>query len=184
MDPKKFPDDGIVCFHCGMHMSTWREALAHFGPSEENMSQCVRLLPELRKILELPENTDISQILRAVRADRQTAGRMRAVADNGEPEFGQVMEAECRPDIYERGHPKHWFGSAEGDKDGPTEVGDSDNVIHLAASTFPPGTRIIVEMPACPKCGTSIDLIEIDKVSGLCECEEYNWREWIEDRYT
>ena len=42
--------------------------------------------------------------------------------------------------------------------------------LELAAKHFPPGTRVIVETPVCPKC---------EIIQELCECG-FDWKEWAD----
>ena len=76
--------------------------------------------------------------------------------------FHEVLRAEQSPDIYSgpacNEIMARWIGSAEGDKDGPSEMGDP---AELRARHFPPGTVVSVKVPECPTCGESFDLASV-----------------------
>lgn len=100
----------------------------------------------------------------------------------------KTMWAEMAPDVYggrtcDQIVPQ-WSCAAEGDK------GDSDTqrVLELAARTFPPGTKVEIHEPLCPRCGE----LRHPKFpapkrgplfSGQCECG-FDWDAWARDRYS
>lgn len=83
--------------------------------------------------------------------------------------YREIMRAEQSPDMYAGENcdemRSRWVGSADGDKDGDGEIGPE---IVLDAGTFPPGTRVRVEMPECPQCRTPRE---------LCDCG-FDWASW------
>ena len=96
-------------------------------------------------------------------------------------EYREIMRAEMAPDVYDGptcdGIRPRWVGSAEGDKDGPDEVG-KDGTILFSAKTFPPGAVVTVSLPVCPKCGETADHIQWQ-----CGCD-FDWREFALDNYS
>lgn len=108
-------------------------------------------------------------------------------------EYREIMRAENAPDVYDGptcdGIRPRWMGSAEGDQDGDDEVG-RDGAILLAARTFPPGTKISIQSPLCPKCHeTPHDMGDFRDDSGnwftkwSCGCD-FDWREFTLDNYS
>ena len=91
-------------------------------------------------------------------------------------EYRTIMWAEMEPDIYSGEncdeHMPRWRCSCEGDK-GDTIDPDP---IELAANTFPPGTKITVSVPCCPKCGQEVECCEADDCS-------FDWKFWTECKY-
>lgn len=96
--------------------------------------------------------------------------------------------AEMSPDVY---------GGAKCDKIVPrwkagalSDMGDSDTllILKLAARTFPPGTKITIEEPACPTCGELREPIypmpsRKPIFSGPCTCG-FDWDNWTQDQYS
>jgi hypothetical protein len=84
-----------------------------------------------------------------------------------------VMWAELKVDLYDGPncdqHRLYWDGYADGDKDG----GPIGTTLTLEAATFPPGTKIRISVPICPKCG---------ETSETCECG-FDWKQWAENKY-
>ena len=103
--------------------------------------------------------------------------------------YKEIMSAEMHPDVY--GGPKCdqieplWWGSADGDKDGPGPIGEPPHGdISLRSNTFPPGTRIRVEFPECPECGEPAPPI-CDWGNGGYKCNcGFDWKEWTEVEYS
>ena len=104
----------------------------------------------------------------------------------------RTMHAQQAPDVYAgkscEGIAPRWIGSAEGDKDGPGEVG-TDGVISLSARTFPPGTIVEVREPMCPQCGeVPHDAGDLPDGHGgwfthwKCGCD-FDWRKFALDTY-
>ena len=103
----------------------------------------------------------------------------------------ETMRATQAPDVY--GGPKcdqiipRWVGSAAGDKDGEGPIGAD---ISLSARTFPPGTKVQVLEPECPKCGVvPCDMGDMPDGNGgwftkwSCECD-FDWREFALDQFS
>ena len=87
------------------------------------------------------------------------------------------MWAEMKPDLYggvncDEIHPRFEI-FCDGDMSS-----DYTNSIDFDASTFPPGTKILVELPCCPKCGMDVELCETD------ESCDFDWQEWRDDCYS
>lgn len=82
-----------------------------------------------------------------------------------------------------------WNGYCEGDKEG----GEFPDSLELSPAGFPPGTRVSVEVPVCPKCGESADTrtnvgppgengvppVSFDR---YCDCG-FDWEKWQADRW-
>jgi len=87
-----------------------------------------------------------------------------------------IMWAEQKPDLYDGpdcNQIRHRFECfCEGDME--SEFLDS---IDLNASTFPPGTKVIVQIPTCPKCGMDCEMCQADD---LCD---FDWDSWVADKY-
>ena len=94
---------------------------------------------------------------------------------------GETMRAVQSPDIYSGEtcdqHKPRWLGSADGDKEGDTPIGDE---ITLGARTFPPGTVVIVKEPVCPECG---EVPSEADVGWECGCD-FDWHAWTEDQFS
>ena len=99
----------------------------------------------------------------------------------------ETMQAVMRPDCHsgetcDQLRPR-WFGSADGDKDGDGEIGET---VNLSAATFPPGTVLKILVPECPACG-DLPCAGPDLGSGAgyrvpdCECG-FSWDSWARDR--
>ena len=108
-------------------------------------------------------------------------------------EFREIMRAEQSPDVYDGptcdGIRPRWIGSADGDKDGPGEVG-RDGSVSLAARTFPPGTKLTICAPVCPHCHEiPHDMGDLPDGKGgwftkwSCGCD-FDWREFTLDQYS
>lgn len=85
----------------------------------------------------------------------------------------QIMRAERKVDCYGgescEEHIPLWWMFAEGDKDSD----QSGEPLTLKPEHFPAGTRITVEVPACPDCECHPE---------HCQCG-FDWKQWAEDRY-
>jgi len=94
-------------------------------------------------------------------------------------EYIELKRMRMEPDIYTGPncdeHRPRWITSAEKEGDGEL-TGD----IVLDPSLFPPGTRVIIEIPVCPKCGEDYELCnsEIDR-----DCD-FDWKQWVESEYS
>lgn len=82
------------------------------------------------------------------------------------------------PDIYagkngDEIRPR-WVADVE--KEGKTEI---DGCIELDPSTFPPGTKILIQVPLCPTCQLDADC---SNGGGICDCG-FDWNRWTEEQY-
>jgi hypothetical protein len=90
--------------------------------------------------------------------------------------YKEVMRGEMKPDVYDGPEcdsiKPYWYMYADGDMDG-----DYVEKILMQAKAFPPGTRIIVQEPCCPKC---------DMVRELCIADDcdFDWDAWTMDTYS
>jgi len=98
--------------------------------------------------------------------------------------YRETMWATMRPEPQYSARGEHlaprWQCYADGDKDGEEGL----KTLDLAAYTFPPGTKVVVSEPCCPKCG---DLREPSfpklTFAVMCNCG-FNWGEWAKDQYS
>ena len=96
------------------------------------------------------------------------------------------MWGDMEPDTYAGddcdGIVPSWTVCGEGDKDGPEPIGGT---VILAASTFPPGTRVVVSVPECPDCGETADMALDHKagIMGPCSCG-FDWENWTREVYS
>lgn len=92
-----------------------------------------------------------------------------------------------RPDCY--GSPEcdqvepRWHCYADGDKD----ADEQREPLSLDASRFPPGTKIVVHEPVCPKCGEAREpnYKDGEYLPGFvskCRCG-FDWDEWTLSQY-
>ena len=91
--------------------------------------------------------------------------------------FKTVNTFEMSPDMYHgrdcnEVRPR-WMVGVE--KEGPTEINGS---IELNPSMFPPGTRVLIQVPECPECGIDAEFATL----GKCECG-FDWNEWRDSHY-
>lgn len=92
-------------------------------------------------------------------------------------DYHTTMWAELSPDVYDgetcdQVRPR-WHGYADGDMDS-----DYSDTLEFDSKHFPPGTKVLVQEPLCPKCGQIPELCRSD------ECCDFDWDAWIEDRYS
>lgn len=102
----------------------------------------------------------------------------------------ETQWAEMSPDLYDgpmcdRIRPR-WECQADGDMGGS----DYESTLHLASRCFPPGTRISIQEPLCPKCGELREPITFPNVpkrgpiyKGPCRCG-FDWDGWCADQYS
>lgn len=98
--------------------------------------------------------------------------------------YRETMRAIQSPDVYAGqncdSHEPRWVGSADGDKEG---AGPLSGTLSFDASAFPPGTKIVIFEPKCPRCGeTPYDYGdsrygEVWERTWRCACD-FDWREW------
>lgn len=100
----------------------------------------------------------------------------------------ETMRAEMKPDVYagktcDQVEPR-WWCYADGDKDGDWE----HEPLTLDARLFPPGTKISIEEPICPKCDeTRSPILPTPKVGPTfapkCRCG-FDWDQWTLEQYS
>jgi len=97
----------------------------------------------------------------------------------------EVQWAELRLDMYDgpncdQKRPE-WHGYAVGDKDGHSVSG---NII-LNPKTFPPGTRVSIEEPICPKCREPRHFADINFSAFIDKCDcGFDWQAWEEGEFS
>lgn len=67
-------------------------------------------------------------------------------------------------------HENYWNSFWEGDK----QDDDHEDPIVLDAKTLPPGTKVTIEFPLCPKCYMSQE---------CCNCG-FDWHNWAEEEFS
>lgn len=98
-------------------------------------------------------------------------------------EYRKTQSAIMEPDLYDGPdcddvRPR-WVAYVE--KEGRTDIGEDMN---LAATTFPPGTRVEISVPICPKCNDlDADYAYAMDGDGICQCG-FNWNEWRDSEYS
>lgn len=100
--------------------------------------------------------------------------------------FNETMWFTMRPDMYGGENcdemVPNWHCYAAGDKD----ADDQTTPLILDPSSFPPGTKITVEEPACPQCG---ETRHIDprptppRFDSKCECG-FDWDAWVQNEFS
>lgn len=90
-----------------------------------------------------------------------------------EKQMKPIMWAELKVDCYSgpccNQHRRFWDGFGDGDKEG----GEIGEVLTLAATGFPAGTKIVISIPVCPECHEDAE---------MCRCG-FDWHKWAEERY-
>lgn len=93
----------------------------------------------------------------------------------------ETMWFEMKPDIYGGDsvdeHIPMWNGYAVGDKQDDT----TEESLIFDPKDFPPGTKIVITEPECPKCG---EVYENCMVRGFETACDFDWKEWAEDQYS
>lgn len=88
------------------------------------------------------------------------------------------------PDCYDDGIRPRWMTSYP--KHGKDEIGETLEW-KLCAANFPPGTRVTIEIPVCPKCGDPADMMTDDSKDynewPNCKCG-FSWKEWTINNYS
>lgn len=105
--------------------------------------------------------------------------------------YRTIMNAELKLDVYagencDESKPQ-WESYCEGDMDGDTGTSD----IVLGVSFFPPGTKVTVAIPECPKCtfprmthaSHKDDGTVVISHEAKCECG-FDWLEWELSEYS
>lgn len=89
-------------------------------------------------------------------------------------EYQDIMWAELKVDVYDGPncdqHRKYWNAYADGDKQ---DDNFSEN-IELNLEHYPPGTKVVVSVPECPKCHETVE---------TCCCG-FDWKNWAEEQYS
>lgn len=104
-----------------------------------------------------------------------------------EVKYEETMWAEMKPDTYagpkcDKVKPR-WECYAAGDMDSGVET-----VVRLHANVFPPGTKITISEPLCPKCGELREPAHPGRgaavvvYKGPCRCG-FDWDRWTLERY-
>lgn len=100
-----------------------------------------------------------------------------------ELKYIEVMWAEQAPDIYTGPrfdeHRPDWQVNEAGS--GDVDRGGQD-LCQLKADCFPAGTKIVISVPLCPRCGESSDLGHFAKEQ-KCDCG-FDWYKWTEEKYS
>lgn len=91
--------------------------------------------------------------------------------------YKTIMWAEMKPDLYDGENCDNIRSRFEIFCDGDMSS-DYVDIIKLDASTFPPGTKVLVELPCCPECGMDVELCK------TYESCDFNWEEWRDDCYS
>jgi len=70
-------------------------------------------------------------------------------------------------------------------KEGKEEDGEVLR-LEIDASSLPPGSRVVIEVPVCPQCGDpadiKVDCLEKHKEWPDCECG-FSWKKWTYEQY-
>ncbi len=93
-------------------------------------------------------------------------------------EYQNIMMAELKPDVYggdacDEIEPR-WEAYADGDMDSDT----FKTPIQLCCESFPPGTKVTVSVPCCPKCGQQVEICRADD-----DCH-FDWDKWVQEQYS
>jgi len=102
-----------------------------------------------------------------------------------------IMRAEVTPDVYAGNSFNEVKNRFTVSSDGDMKSSTNSNDIVLQCKQLPPGTRITVNYPCCPGCGTArkdktefIDgLHQIVGHVDKCDCG-FDWNEWVLDQYS
>ena len=101
--------------------------------------------------------------------------------------YSEIGWAEMHPDLYDGEScdqvKPQWNSSMEGDKNSEEGI----EVIDYPALAYPPGTKITISIPCCPKCGNPADSNSIMpgeryEISD-CDCG-FNWNNWTDEQYS
>ena len=91
-----------------------------------------------------------------------------------ETKYEEVARAEMHPDVYGGPNSDQITPMWEGHWDGDMESFHDRSPINLPPEKFPPGTRVIVQMPLCPECELNCE---------LCSCG-FDWKAWAKEQYS
>lgn len=89
-------------------------------------------------------------------------------------QYREIAWAEMKPDVYGGEncdeHIPGWSTYFDGDKEGE----DFLKTLGLKAKHFPPGTKVVISVPCCPKC---------EETCEMCDCG-FDWHEWADIEYS
>lgn len=117
-----------------------------------------------------------------------SCGRRRPMSN--ETRYTERQKFVMEPDHYDgvecdKTRPRWMTGYA---KYGDEEHGETLE-FSLSAANFPPGTKVTIEVPVCPKCGDPADFVTggsgdtPQKEWPKCDCG-FDWQKWSEDTYS
>ena len=103
-----------------------------------------------------------------------------------ETQYRDIAWAELQCDVYDvkTEKTKSWYAYVDGDMDGDSDTGPF--VVYV--QHHPPGTKIVVSVPLCPKCGQDRSDCEEEQRnrdpadSDIDDCA-FNWKMWDEERF-
>lgn len=93
-------------------------------------------------------------------------------------EYQEIMWAEMKPDVYAGDNFDQIEPLWEAYSCGDMESDTFDSPIELCCKTFPPGTKVTISVPCCPKCGQRVEICKIDEYCG------FDWDEWTRTEYS
>ena len=98
-------------------------------------------------------------------------------------DFQKIGEFQMRPNCYGGEkcdkHIPQWWGYFVGDKQDDTVK----EPIILSPENFPPGTKVTIEEPICPKCGEIYTNCMVRGYNMPTECD-FDWVKWTEEQYS
>lgn len=98
-----------------------------------------------------------------------------------EMKYTETMWFEMKPNIYGGEnldeHIPMWNGYADGDKQDDTTT---DSLI-FDPKDFPPGTKIVISEPVCPKCNEVYQNCIVRSQNNGCD---FDWKNWTEEQYS
>ena len=97
--------------------------------------------------------------------------------------FEKIGELQMRPDCYGGKnfdeHIPQWWGYFEGDKQDDT----TKKPFALDPKDHPPGTKITIEEPVCPKCEEIYTNCMVRGYDSPDECD-FDWKGWVEEQFS
>ena len=95
--------------------------------------------------------------------------------------YHTIMSAELSPTVLGEEIEFEWDMKTDGDFDS-----EKEKVLTLDAKQFPPGTRIIIEVPECPECSLPSEYCFIGGFEPESECPDcdFDWKEWTLNKYS
>ena len=91
------------------------------------------------------------------------------------------MWFEMKPDLYGGDNCDEIIPQWECSTDGDIGSDIEKEPLIFKAKNFPPGTKIIVSQPVCPKCG---DLYEDCIVRTQPYHCDFDWKQWFKNKYS